>query len=85
MKGTKAIFWVIGGPGSGKGTQCSRLSQKYHMAHLSSGDLLRAEVARDSKLGQELNEMMLKGELVPREVGNMNYIKLHLIPFYFIQ
>lgn len=62
------IFWILGGPGSGKGTQCARLVEKYGFVHLSSGDLLRDEVASGSKMGTELNEIMQKGQLVPREI-----------------
>jgi len=62
------IIWVLGGPGSGKGTQCARLVEKYGFIHLSSGDLLRDEVASGSAKGKELNEIMSKGILVPREV-----------------
>lgn len=62
------IIWVLGGPGSGKGTQCEKLVKKYGFVHLSSGDLLRDEVASGSSKGKELNEMMQKGVLVPREV-----------------
>jgi len=62
------IVWVLGGPGSGKGTQCARLVEKYGFVHLSSGDLLRDEVASGSAKGKELNEIMSKGILVPREV-----------------
>lgn len=38
------IIWVLGGPGSGKGTQCDKIVAKYGFTHLSSGDLLRNEV-----------------------------------------
>jgi len=38
------IIWVLGGPGCGKGTQCDRMVQKYNFTHISTGDLLRAEV-----------------------------------------
>ena len=54
-----------GGPGSGKGTQCERIVAKYGFTHLSSGDLLRAEVQSGSDRGKQLTEIMEKGELVP--------------------
>lgn len=54
-----------GGPGSGKGTQCEKIVEKYGYTHLSSGDLLRAEVESGSDLGKECNEIMEKGDLVP--------------------
>ncbi|KAF4519865.1 hypothetical protein B566_EDAN005203 [Ephemera danica] len=59
------IIWVLGGPGSGKGTQCERIVAKYGFTHLSSGDLLRAEVASGSPRGKQLNAAMERGELVP--------------------
>jgi len=62
------IVWVLGGPGSGKGTQCEKLVQRYGFVHLSSGDLLREEVASGSPKGQELNAMMQQGILVPNDV-----------------
>ncbi|XP_065352136.1 adenylate kinase isoenzyme 1 isoform X2 [Cloeon dipterum] len=62
------IIWVLGGPGSGKGTQCERIVAKYGFTHLSSGDLLRAEVQSGSPRGQQLNATMERGELVPLEV-----------------
>ncbi|XP_045470501.1 adenylate kinase isoenzyme 1 isoform X1 [Harmonia axyridis] len=62
------IIWVLGGPGSGKGTQCEKIVAKYGFTHLSSGDLLRNEVKSGSPRGKELNEIMEKGELVPMDV-----------------
>ncbi|XP_047000057.1 adenylate kinase isoenzyme 1 isoform X1 [Schistocerca americana] len=62
------IIWVLGGPGSGKGTQCDRIVQKYGFTHLSTGDLLRDEVKSGSKRGRQLTAIMERGELVPLEV-----------------
>ena len=63
----RAVF-VLGGPGSGKGTQCERLIEKYGVKHLSAGDLLRAEVASGSAVGEECQALMKEGKLVPTEV-----------------
>ncbi|XP_051787554.1 adenylate kinase isoenzyme 5 isoform X1 [Erpetoichthys calabaricus] len=64
IKGKKIIF-VVGGPGSGKGTQCEKIVHKYGYTHLSTGDLLRAEVSSGSERGKKLSAIMEKGELVP--------------------
>ncbi|XP_012218469.1 adenylate kinase isoenzyme 1 [Linepithema humile] len=61
-------IWVIGGPGCGKGTQCDRMIEKYGFLHLSSGDLLRAEVASGSERGASLQDLMSKGLFVPTDV-----------------
>ena len=62
------IIFVIGGPGSGKGTQCERIVKKYGYTHLSSGDLLREEVKSNSDLAKEINRYMEKGALVPNKL-----------------
>lgn len=62
------IVLVVGGPGSGKGILCQRLAQECHVVHLSSGDLLREEVLRDTPLGRECAEIMKRGELVSSAV-----------------
>lgn len=67
LKDCKVIF-LVGGPGSGKGTQCEKIVQKYGYTHISSGDLLRAEVASGSERGQKLNRIMEKGRLVPNKI-----------------
>ncbi|XP_049872155.1 adenylate kinase isoenzyme 1-like [Pectinophora gossypiella] len=62
------IVWVLGGPGSGKGTQCDKIVAKYGFTHLSSGDLLRAEIKTGSERANNLNSVMQGGGLVPNEV-----------------
>ena len=58
------ITCFVGGPGSGKGTQCEKIVGKYGFCHLSTGDLLREEVQSGSKRAEALKEIMGKGELV---------------------
>jgi len=58
-------FVFLGPPGAGKGTQAKLLSEKYHIAHISTGDLLRSAVKENSKLGTEARAYMDRGELVP--------------------
>src|SRR5271169_2105926 len=59
---------LFGPPGSGKGTQSERLIAKYGLRHLSTGDLLRSEIAGRSPLGMAAKSYMDKGQLVPDEV-----------------
>ncbi len=59
---------LFGPPGSGKGTQSEKLIEKYGFKHLSTGDLLRSEIARETALGMEAKSFMDKGQLVPDEV-----------------
>ena len=59
---------LFGPPGSGKGTQSEKLIARYGLKHLSTGDLLRSEIARNTALGQEAKKVMDKGQLVPDEV-----------------
>jgi len=56
---------LMGPPGAGKGTQAKRLAASHGMAHLSSGDILRAELRSGSDLGAKLKQYMDAGELVP--------------------
>ena len=59
---------LFGPPGSGKGTQSERLITRYGLIHLSTGDLLRNEISRQTPLGQEAQNFMDRGQLVPDEV-----------------
>ena len=59
---------LFGPPGSGKGTQASNLIEKYKLVHLSTGDLLRNEIANKTPLGLEAKKIMDAGQLVPDEV-----------------
>ena len=59
---------IFGPPGSGKGTQSVRLAEKFNLTHLSTGDMLRAEIASGTELGRKMSSIMSKGELVPDEV-----------------
>jgi adenylate kinase len=59
---------IFGPPGSGKGTQSVRLAEKFNLLHLSTGDMLRAEISAGTELGKKMSAIMSKGELVPDEV-----------------
>lgn len=59
---------LFGPPGSGKGTQSEKLVEKYGLVHLSTGDLLRAEIAKKTPLGVEAKKLIDKGQLVPDEM-----------------
>ena len=59
---------LFGPPGAGKGTQAEFLIDTFHLIHLSTGDLLRSQIAEGTKLGLQAKSFMDKGELVPDEV-----------------
>lgn len=59
---------LFGPPGAGKGTQSEFLIRKYGLVHLSTGDLLRAEIKDETPLGVEAREIMERGDLVPDHV-----------------
>ncbi|XP_024421283.2 adenylate kinase isoenzyme 5 isoform X2 [Desmodus rotundus] len=59
------IIFMIGGPGSGKGTQCKKLVEKYGFTHLSPGELLRNELLSESERSRLIRDLMERGNLVP--------------------
>eukprot|EP00277_Geminigera_cryophila_P019339 CAMPEP_0179438288 /NCGR_PEP_ID=MMETSP0799-20121207/22043_1 /TAXON_ID=46947 /ORGANISM="Geminigera cryophila, Strain CCMP2564" /LENGTH=430 /DNA_ID=CAMNT_0021219799 /DNA_START=575 /DNA_END=1867 /DNA_ORIENTATION=+ len=68
LQGRARVVFILGGPGSGKGTQSALLSAKYGHTHLSAGDLLRAECARDTPLARDIQAAMVAGLIVPVEI-----------------
>ena len=59
---------LFGAPGAGKGTQASLLAEKYDLIHLSTGEMLRQEVAQDTPLGRRVKDIMLRGDLVSDDI-----------------
>jgi adenylate kinase len=59
---------LFGPPGAGKGTQSEKLIDKYGLVHLSTGDILRSEIARGTALGTEAKQIMDRGDLVSDEI-----------------
>ncbi|ORX48184.1 hypothetical protein BCR36DRAFT_329858 [Piromyces finnis] len=64
----KNVFFVVGGPGSGKGTQCDKIVKDYELVHLSTGDMLRAEVQKQSDIGKIVDDIMKEGKMVPEDI-----------------
>nr|ADE75743.1 unknown [Picea sitchensis] len=62
------VIFVLGGPGSGKGTQCEKIVENFGFTHLSAGDLLRAEIKSGSENGTMIENMIKEGKIVPSEV-----------------
>ncbi|CAN0902568.1 Probable UMP-CMP kinase 2 [Linum grandiflorum] len=62
------ITFVLGGPGSGKGTQCERIAETFGFTHLSAGDLLRKEILTNSQEKATILNIIKDGKIVPSEV-----------------
>ncbi|CDP12937.1 unnamed protein product [Coffea canephora] len=67
QKKVKVVF-VLGGPGSGKGTVCAKIVEQFGYSHLSSGELLRKEIKAGSEHGTMIQNMMNEGKLVPSDI-----------------
>ena len=61
-------FFILGGPGCGKGTMCTNLVKDFGLIHLSAGDLLREERDSGSVLATLINNLILEGKIVPAEI-----------------
>lgn len=61
---------MFGPPGGGKGTYSSRISEKYGIPHIATGDIFRREVKRGGELGKKVEEYLDRGDLVPDEIVN---------------
>ncbi len=68
---------ILGPPGVGKGTYAEILSKKYHIPHISTGDLFRREIERKTELGKRVNEYVNRGELVPDKI-TIELVKVRL-------
>ncbi|XP_028051779.1 UMP-CMP kinase-like isoform X2 [Camellia sinensis] len=62
------ITFVLGGPGSGKGTQCAKIVENFGFTHLSAGDLLRNEISSNSENGAMILDTIREGKIVPSNV-----------------
>lgn len=69
-KGPKKVFHAlfIGPPGVGKGTVCDKLKKECEYAHISTGDLVRAEIRNETELGKQIKEIAEAGGLVPDDI-----------------
>jgi adenylate kinase len=68
LQGLGHAVILLGPPGAGKGTQAQRIAQRYHLPHLSTGDMFRDNIQRDTELGRKAKPLMERGELVPDEI-----------------
>ena len=59
---------LLGPPGAGKGTQAVNIVDKYHIPHISTGDIFRENIKNGTELGKKAQEYMNRGELVPDEL-----------------
>jgi len=63
--GKAKILFVLGGPGSGKETQCDMITENFRFLHLSAGELLRAEIRKGTNDGVIIDKCIREGKIVP--------------------
>jgi adenylate kinase len=68
LQGLGRAVILLGPPGAGKGTQAQRIAQRYHLPHLSTGDMFRENIQRNTELGRKAKPLLERGELVPDEI-----------------
>ena len=59
---------LFGAPGCGKGTQAARIKEKYNINHISTGEVIRGEIARQTELGKSMQEYIAAGQLAPDSI-----------------
>ncbi|MDE6182816.1 MAG: nucleoside monophosphate kinase, partial [Rikenellaceae bacterium] len=67
---------LFGPPGAGKGTQAEKLAERYNLRHLSTGEVIRAEIQAGSELGLKAQEQMKDGSLASDDIVNVSYTHL---------
>ncbi|KAL9644216.1 hypothetical protein ABK040_005677 [Willaertia magna] len=83
----RKLVFVLGGPGSGKGTQCLKLKEKYGCAHYSTGDLLREEAKKETEEGKMITEYIRDVFLIdgfPREMKQAHEFEKEIGPCLFV-
>lgn len=79
------IIILLGAPGSGKGTQCKRLAERFHFQHVATGDIFRAEIAKKTAIGLKAQDYVKSGKLVPDALvtemvaGRLNALETYLL------
>ncbi|KAG6748265.1 hypothetical protein POTOM_048181 [Populus tomentosa] len=68
LQETTVVVFVLGGPGSGKGTQCPKIVEHFGFRHLCAGDLLQAEIESESENGTMIQNFKKEGKIVPSEI-----------------
>ncbi len=68
LQGLGRAVILLGPPGAGKGTQAQRIAQRYQLPHLSTGDMFRDNIQRETALGRQAKPLLERGELVPDEI-----------------